>query len=136
VVRYIVRISPDFRAKEFSVGTIKTGNNGKQWVIKLTANNVKRWSPVDVKQKSPNKVVNQKSPNEPEYKYGMFTKAGDKKIESLINHINKRRPKYKWAEVMGLLSKISDNPKFAEAADTHVRETMLVYIDKNVADLS
>lgn len=41
----ITRISPSESATLFKLGTIKTGNNGKLWIIKETSNGNKRWVP-------------------------------------------------------------------------------------------
>lgn len=38
------RLSPEKSATLYEVGTIKTGNDSKKWIVSLTSNNVKRWT--------------------------------------------------------------------------------------------
>jgi osmotically-inducible protein OsmY len=52
--------------------------------------------------------------------YGMFTEAGNQAIDGLVTVA--KSMELKWPEVYNALQVLGQNPKFAEATDTAVRE--------------
>jgi hypothetical protein len=63
----MTRISPNFKAKDFAVGTIKTGINGEKWIITININGLRKWSRVT-------KKIIIKKPKNITKKYGLFIK--------------------------------------------------------------
>lgn len=54
--------------------------------------------------------------------YGMFTEAGNAAIDGLVTVA--KSMDLKWPEVYSALNVLAQNPKFAEATDTAVREAV------------
>lgn len=63
------------------------------------------------------------------YKYGMFSAAGNSRVHTIVKRAVKKN--LSEEEVIDLLYKLSDNPKYGEAGDTAVRDVVLHFaIDK------
>lgn len=59
------------------------------------------------------------------YHYGMFSRAGDSRIHTIVKRAVKKE--LNEDEVIDLLYKLGKNPKYREATDTVVRDTVLRY---------
>ena len=59
------------------------------------------------------------------YHYGMFSRAGNNRINTIVKRAVKKE--LSEDEVIDLLYELSKNPKYREATDTVVRDTVLRY---------
>ena len=58
--------------------------------------------------------------------FGMFTEEGDYEVYRIVDLAV--RAKLTWEQVTGLLQQLADNPEFAEAMDTVVRECVWEFL--------
>jgi hypothetical protein len=112
------RKSPEESATLFSVGTVKTGNDGNKWVIKKASNGVKRWvkkagSSFGKKRKTTKKKVIKKG-GPPKMSANRFDKTGfhymkgtDGKYYTItpVGETHGRNVRWRWIHAKGSINK-------------------------------
>ena len=56
--------------------------------------------------------------------YGMFTKAGNQRVATIVRRAEKKH--WTWAETYRALTELAKDPRYGEATDTAVRESVYV----------